>query len=225
MEHLFKIWIESSKEPHSYEEPQAATHRSPSYHGYFARPPPLRTSSTYDDDDAFKNVAMNLLSRHEKLGLSANEAILATLIDSTQRSSFYQGLCFRLDRSCHLSPCTASLVLHLNETLGKKLKEMVVAECKGDLFCSNKLTTPQGISNCKSMKQKVQRRFFPDSDKGSITSPVRSGSGIFGSKRRIQNIDWKLAEAIQQVNHLSLDGPHQFSSSKSSGYEPPAQGM
>jgi len=225
MERFLKLWVESSKEPQPFEEVESAknvTYPSPMFHSFLSRPPPLRTSSTYDDDDAFNVVALNLLSRHDTLGLSATEAILATLIDANQRASFNHGLCNRLDRSAHLSPSTASLVHHLNKALGKELKELIVAECKIDPCYTNKPTTPRGVGYCRSMKQKMHRCFFPDRDKGVITSPIRSNNSVlFGSKRRVQNIDWKMAEAIQQVNHLCLDGSQFVSPSKADGYEPP----
>jgi len=69
-------------------------------------------------------------------------------------------------------------------------------------------------------KKSTPRRFFPDTDMGSF----------FRSKRRVQNIDWKLAEAVKQVEHLQLDGmttsPGAIQGNKNSGggggsYEPP----
>lgn len=201
------------------------------YQGYLSRPPPLRTSCTYDDDEAFNNVAINLLSRHDTLGLTAQEAILATLFDPSQRASFYEGLCVRLDRCIHLSPNTTSLVQCLYEKLGNELKEMVSSESKGGVpYYTKKMGTPRGANNNsfgRNMKQLVQRRFFPDttgSHAEKHQSPSSSGA-IFHNKRRVQNIDWKMAEAIQQVNHLRLDGTSPPSTQqynhKATNYEPP----
>lgn len=193
MDRIRQIWIESAR---------SSSFDGPHYHCN-VRPPPLRTSSTYDDDDAFNNVALNLLSRYETLGLKATETIMATLIGVKQRASFYDGLCVRLDRCSHLSPNTASLVTSLERILGKELKEMVVAESKGQPCYTTKPVsphpTPGGLTTCRNSKKKsMSRRFFPDvSDKTAA---------FFGSKRRVQNIDWKLAEAIQQVEQLRLDG-------------------
>jgi hypothetical protein len=94
-----RIWIESR---HSGSEEGPYIN--------ICRPPPLRTSNTYDDDDTFSNVSLNLLSRHEGLGLSAAETILATLISPKQRTSYYDGLCVRMDRFSHLPPSMASIV-------------------------------------------------------------------------------------------------------------------
>jgi hypothetical protein len=220
--------MSSSFEETSSSSSKNIPHNSPMYHCYLSRPPPLRTCSTYDDDEAFNNVALNLLSRHNTLGLSATEAILATLIDTNQRSSFYEALCIRLDRLAHLSPNTASFVHCLNENIGKELREMVLAENKGEPCYAKKPVTPRGIGYCRNMKQKVNRRFFPDGEKGMVSSPIPStatGGGIFGSKRRVQNIDWKLAEAIQQVNHLRLDGSQTSPPQKMNGYEAPTRGF
>lgn len=46
-------------------------------------------------------------------------------------------------------------------------------------------------------KKSTPRRFFPDTE---------CMGSFFRSKRRVQNIDWKLAEAVKQVEHLQLDG-------------------
>jgi hypothetical protein len=222
MDRIRQIWIESARSS-SFEGPHHQHHCN-------SRPPPLRTSSTYDDDDTFNNVALNLMSRYESLGLTAMEAILATLIGAKQRASFYDGLCIRLDRSSHMSPNTASLLESLERVFGHHLKEMVMAECKGQPCYSTKPATPRhtaGIvggggapATCRNAKKTTPRRFFPDGDKISAPS-----MGFFGSKRRVQNIDWKLAEAIQQVEHLRLDGvaspPNSTPPTTSTGYEPP----
>jgi hypothetical protein len=232
MDRFLKLWVESARVSSSFDETSSNNHCSPPIHQrYLSRPPPLRTSSTYDDDDAFNNVALNLLSRHNTLGLSAQEAILATLIDSNQRASFYEGLCVRLDRTTHLSPNTSSLVQCIYETLGKELKDMVTSETKGAPYYPNKPVTPRSnMGYCRNVKQLVQRRFFPEGvgtekqQQQQMMSPsIGGGVALFGSKRRVQNIDWKMAEAIQQVNHLRLDGtsPTVQHMKSVSVYEPP----
>lgn len=211
MDRIRQIWIDSARSESFDSRPQ--------FHGH-GRPPPLRTSTTYDDDDAFNNVALNLLSRNEILGLTPTEAILATLISSEQRASFFDGLAFRQDRSSHLSPNTASLVDSIERVFGKELKEIVMTECKGQPCYNIKPVAPRHTgpvtrSNSAPKMKSTPRRFFPDVDK--TAAPMM---GFFASKRRIQNIDWKLAEAIQQVDHLRLDGlesPRKVST----GYEPP----
>lgn len=230
MDRIRQIWVESARSS-SFDS------SGPQFQCGIARPPPLRTSSTYDDDDAFNNVALNLLSRHETLGLSSTEAILATLINAKQRASFYDGFCARLDRSSHLSPNTASLVESLERSFGKELKGMVMEECKGQPYYTTKPVCPRhtvvpcgdnsGNSsattsttttchNAAAKKKSNPRRFFPDVDKTAAPS-----MGLFGSKRRVQNIDWKLAEAIQQVEHLRLDGLDSPLRQHTTGYGPP----
>ncbi len=232
MDRLLKIWVEPTRVSSSFDD-VSLNNSPPAYScGNLSRPPPLRTSSTYDDDDAFNNVALNLLSRHETLGLTPQEAILATLFDHSQRASFYEALCIRLERFTHLSPNTTSIVQCVHDNLGKDLKQMVLSESKGALSCyTNKPVAPRGnIGYCRNMKQLVQRRFFPEGgDKQQSNNHSSSGGNtiLFGSsKRRVQNIDWKMAEAIQQVNQLRLDGTspiqqQQHPPMKSSGYEPP----
>lgn len=237
MDRILKIWVEPTRVSSSFDD-ISLNNSPPTYnsHGNLSRPPPLRTSSTYDDDDAFNNVALNLLSRHETLGLSPQEAILATLFDHSQRASFYEALCMRLERFTHLSPNTTSIVQCVHDKLGKDLKQMVLSESKGALSCyTNKPVAPRGnIGYCRNMKQLVQRRFFPeggDKQQSNTHSSGGSNSILFGSsKRRVQNIDWKMAEAIQQVNHLRLDGTSPVQQQqqqqhhpqmKSAGYEPP----
>jgi hypothetical protein len=230
MDRFLKIWVESARISSSFDESSGSNSINTSpptcNHGYLSRPPPLRTSSTYDDDEAFNNVALNLLSRHDTLGLTAQEAILATLFDHSQRASFYEALCIRLDRFTHLSPNTTSLVQCVQEKFGKDLKQMVLSESKGAPYnYTSKPVAPRGnIGYCRNMKQLVQRRFFPEGgDKQQSTAS--SNTTIFGSsKRRVQNIDWKMAEAIQQVNQLRLDGMspmQQQNHSKNMVYDPP----
>jgi hypothetical protein len=228
MDRILKIWVESARVSSSFDDISINSHESiPVYNGYLSRPPPLRTSSTYDDDDAFNNVAVNLLSRHDTLGLTAQEAIMATLIDHNQRTSFYEGLCVRLDRSVHLSPNTASLVQHIHEKLGKALKEMISYDNKGaPCGYTNKPATPRSsISYCRNVKQMVHRRFFPDGGEKQHYQTTPQGNIFGGNKRRVQNIDWKMAEAIQQVQRLQLDrtSPIQQQQMKNVAYyEPPS---
>ena len=232
MDRFLKIWVDSARISSSFDETSSSNsidNSPPTYNsGNLSRPPPLRTSSTYDDDEAFNNVALNLLSRHDTLGLTAQEAILATLFDHSQRASFYEALCIRLDRVTHLSPNTTSLVQRVHEKLGKDLKQMILSESTGaPCFYTNKPVAPRGnIGYCRNMKQLMQRRFFPEGgDNNKQQSSSNNYTMIFGSsKRRVQNIDWKMAEAIQQVHQLRLDGAspmQQPNYSKNVVYEPP----
>jgi hypothetical protein len=225
MDIIRHIWVESGSRSSSFEggggvsgssegpSPPTGTTTAAVFN---SRPPPLRTSSTYDDDETFTNVALNLLSRFECLHLTTREAILSALISPQQRASFLDGICLRLDRASHLSPKTLSLVHSLERLLGRELRDMVYAEANinGEQPCcyTTKPVTPRHTAQnqhhhphqstsmsstmtCRSNTKK-SRRFFPDCDSFFLG----------GRKRRVQNIDWKLAEAVQQVENLRLDG-------------------
>jgi hypothetical protein len=220
MERL-RLWIESSL---SKEEHQNRVYAN-------SRPPPLRTSSTYDDDEAFNNVALNLLSRYEALKLSVEEALSSTLVSPKQRASFLDGLCARRYRSSHhMSPNTASLVSGVERVFGKALKDMVENESHGGNTVYHLHNNPHASG--RSTKKKKHRRFFPEIDASSSSSASTRSSGGGGAlfrKRRIQNIDWRLTEAIERVESLRLDGdtppPHQGQQGGgfvgTGSYEPP----
>ena len=269
MDRIKQIWIEASRSS-SFDSP--AMHHNQDHP---PRPPPLCTSSTYDDDEVFNKTGLSLLSRYETLGLSAQEVLLATLISPKQRASFLEGLSVRLDQS--IVNNNFQLLQALEKTFGKDLQELVVAESKaneGHFYSTNPMAprhttasraagmatqnddededaaseavpqpTPEDqnipMSNSSmssgsisdrphhsstqaqgTKKKSTPRRFFPDTDMGSF----------FRSKRRVQNIDWKMAEAVKQVEHLQLDGmtttsPSAIQGNKNSGgggsYEPP----
>jgi hypothetical protein len=225
MDRIRQIWVEAASPStiHQKENHQATTN-SPILS--ISRPPPLRTSSTYDDDEVFHNVSVNMLSRYESLGLSAQEAILATLVSPKQRASFFEGLCVRIDRVAHCSPITASLIKSMNRVFGRALKELIDADEENSNPTStlnhhpfiygtskNKPTTPRAMggegglshppstssssSSARGTDKKSRRCFFPDS-KG------RNTIGFF-RKRRVQNIDWKLLQSVQRVENLRLD--------------------
>lgn len=305
-----RLWIESSKQHSSNNEatdgPYITTVKTtnavaPGSNSFFKQqrriqvPPPLRTSNTYDDDEAFTNVSLNLLSRQNGLGLSPIETVMATLISPKQRSSYYDGLTSRLDRLIQLSPSLISIVQSIESIFGTDLRSIVEKECcitnattivnnvaETSTALSNTSTGNNGggtaiiplfqrlppiaprhvsssvtttsssigtvvsdlsiatstssISRCskasntscdtKIMKQqrKKRRRFFPDTNSTtscrshtnkctannniiSTSSSLSSSSSFFRNKTRVQNIDWKLVQAIQQVETLRLDGP------------------
>lgn len=185
------------------------------------RPPPLRTSNTYDDEDIFNNVSLNLLSRYDALGLSAAETIQATIISQQERISFHEALCIRRSRSVHhVSPSTALLVERVDKTFGCELMRMIREENGGKeiqtwgkchFSADGPPTTPPAGSEVVEKKAR-RRRFFPDSDS--------KGGGFFRS-RKVKNIDWSLAEAVSQVQSLRLDGSP--STPKGAGaYQPPS---
>ena len=194
------------------------------------RPPPLRTSSTYDDDDAFNSVALNLLSRHRALDLSVAEVIKCTLVKPQDRASFFEGLQHRKCRVVNISPSTYSLLQDTDRTFGSELRRIVESE-SSILKRQNVLPTPRnnmlssGSSGSSSSgaaplstrgtapKKRKTRRFFPDCD-----------SSVLFRSRRVQNIDWRLVDAISQVQSLKLDGAPSGTMDGVDSYEPPTMG-
>lgn len=106
------------------------------------RPPPLRTTSTYDDDEAFNNTAKQLFG----VSRSPKEAIFAVLVTPQQRSSFLEGLCHRKERTPN------SLILSIDERFGSILKDIISSE-----------TANPKTPRCDEHEKKP-RRFFPDVD-------------------------------------------------------------
>jgi hypothetical protein len=225
-----RVWIESRPASMQEEDRHGMTMGFGGDAGLF-RPPPLRTTSTYDDEDAFNNVSLNLLSRYDALSLSASEAIKATIISPRERISFHEALSIRRSRSLHVSPSTALLVERVDKTFGSDLLNMIREETGGEEIRSwgkrqfsvgGSPATPRAIQNSTSSgsesrhdvfeKKTRRRRFFPDSD---------SKSGGFFRSRRVKNIDWNLAEAVSQVQSLRLDGS-QGTPKCDSTYQPPS---
>jgi hypothetical protein len=191
------------------------------------RPPPLRTSDTYDDEDAFKNVSLNLLSRYEALELSASETIRATIISPQERLSFHEALCNRKSRALHVSPSNVSLVERVDKIFGNDLLNMIREDTGGEDTRSlgkrqfgcppmtpRENSTSSGSEYRNDVFEKItrRRRFFPDSD---------SKSGGFFRSRRVKNFDWSLADAVSQVQSLRLDGS-QDTPKGDSTYQPPS---
>lgn len=178
------------------------------------RPPPVRTSSTYDDEEAFSRVALNLLSRYQALGISASETIKTVLVKPGDKASFLEGLSVRKSQMSHLSPSTATLVESVDQNFYKELIRMVEEE-------NNRAppTTPRAMAMSSGAEKKANRRgrffTFPDSD--------GSQSGGFFRSRRICNIDWTINETVQQVQTLTLDGPSPCDTRSGEGsYTPPS---
>jgi hypothetical protein len=223
-----RVWMETR---HQSGAGDSSIHSASSMSGYY-RPPPLRTTNTYDDDDVFNKLALNLLSRYGALGLSAKDTLHATLLAPQDRASFLEALLNRKGRLPALSPQTASLIHDVDRLFGHELKAIVDSEhvtlkrqnyhgstssSSGDSMgnvnrdsCNNcsSATGGGGVANkkCKS------RRFFPES--GEPTS-------VFFRSRRVQNIDWKLVEMTQQVQSLQLDGSTASTPATNVKYEPP----
>lgn len=220
-----------------------------------SRPSLIRTTNSFDgNDETFSFVALNLLSRCEYFGLTPSDAIHATLVTPRERLSFLEALSVRKMQAHqahhHLSPSTVSLIETVDTRFGKDLVRIVETEdsmahmkpaCELSAHTlDSSIETKNGTAAMHGQQPQVgtfhihppqrrcadQRRenrtrafFFPDS------------SAIWGSRTRgkmtTRNIDWKLAEAIEQVTSLRLDGidmspPTTTKASTSSlGYEPP----
>lgn len=157
--------------------------------------PPLRTSSTYDDDEAFNRIALNLLSRFEALPMSAKDAIQSVLLSPASIASFLEGLNTRKARSSLMSPSTSCLIHRIDATFSADLHKLVE---KNSSICP-----PRLHDTCHAPRR--LRRFFSDSD----CLPVFRA-------RKVQNIDWRMAEAIEHVEALQLDEPPRV------GYKPPS---
>lgn len=257
----FRVWMEARSEGSITNNHQSSNGITCPY-----RPPPLCTSSNflvpgfYDlihDDDAFQQVALSLLSRHNALGITPLEAIKLTLSQPSERANFWEGLQARCGkcRNNHLSPSAISLLENLDRTFSQDLRKIVESErysintqrhddiengppCSprhmnlpvsssagsSNGSSSSGSSTSQGINPSLSIqppapKKRKNRRFFPDCD---AVFNMRSRGA------RVQNIDWKLAEAISHVQSLRLDGdrpPVQIAGSPvHNDYEPPTMG-
>lgn len=161
------------------------------------RPPPLRTTGTYDDDEFFNSVALNMLARYEALNLSIPEAISCTLVSVGSRLSFWEALSSRIARSDHMSPSTQSLVQQTHLLFSIELKRMLEHELdttskKSPPTAPRHITRPLSFDKTTKSKKKG-RRFFPDCD-------------AFFRSKKVVNLDWTLTQTIQQVQSLQLDG-------------------
>lgn len=106
------------------------------------RQPPLRTTSTYDDDEAFNTTAKQLLG----VARNPKEAIYVVLVTPNQRASFFEGLCNRKER------IATPLIHSIDEQFGSILKDIVMNETANP-------KTPRFDQH-----EKKPRRFFPDVD-------------------------------------------------------------
>lgn len=222
----------------------------------------LRTSNSYDCEERFSIVALNMLSRYEYFGMKPEDAIRETLVTPKDRSCFLEALNVRKmyshQHEHHLSPSTVNLVKTVECNFGKDLTRMVEKESSPCGNMGNTSHIAMGAAGYESNNTPITREqqnavfqaqpclmiqrkcsqthqgrgkristskgqvprafFFPD---------TTSLFSVTSSKVTARNIDWKLAEAIEQVSSLRLDGmpmsPTTTCSTVSSGmsYEPP----
>lgn len=92
----------------------------------------LQTVNSYDCDESFSIVALNLLSRYEYFGMKPEDAILETLVTPRERLGFLEALNVRkmytYQTQHHLSPSTLNLVQTLDSNFGEDLTRMVERE-------------------------------------------------------------------------------------------------
>jgi hypothetical protein len=181
------------------------------------RPPPLRTTSTYDDDEAFQSTAKQILARVKSTQSSPRDAIYHVLVSANQRACFWEGLNQRKDRdqTNHLPSGLAMLVQALEDaSVGKLLKDICSRESSNPKTprCDNNTSSSSSHHTNNSAEGHQQpysaqhqqpkkcstRRFFPAD---FVVMDFRKNT------RRVQNIDWKLCEANSAVDSFRLDGP------------------
>eukprot|EP00977_Amphora_coffeiformis_P018410 scaffold6456_cov147-Amphora_coffeaeformis.AAC.7 len=178
------------------------------------RPSVIQTDNNYDDDESFTLASLNLLSKHEYLSLTPRDAINSTLVVPVERSMYLEALYIRKSRACHLSPSAASLVQNVEKTFGAELKRIVDRES-----C---VTNPHHNG--------INRFFHLNSNNRPPSTPCREknrrsfcfGESAFFGGCSVKKIDWKLTEAIEQVQSLRLDGSPAAPTS-SGTYAPPQQ--
>ena len=175
------------------------------------RPSVIQTDNNYDDDESFTLASLNLLSKHEYLSLTPRDAINSTLVFPKERSMFLDALYIRKTRVGHLSPSAASLVQNVEKIFGVELRKIVDREsCMtnphhgGKFFHLN--TSRQPSTPCR---EKNRRTFC-------------FGESAFFGGCKVKKLDWKLTEAIEQVQSLRLDGSPAGPSSATQTYTPPS---
>ena len=177
-----------------------------------SEPPSVQTDNSYDDDESFTMASLNLLSKHEYLSLSPRDAINSTLVFPLERSMYLEALCVRKTRVCHLSPSAASLIQNVEKIFGVELKKIVERES-----C---LTNPHHGSNKFFHLNTNRPPSTPRREKNRRSFCFGESSAFFGGCR-VTKLDWKLTEAIEQVQSLRLDGSPAATSTTT--YTPPPQ--
>ena len=207
----------------------------PNFGGGNFYPPALNPeqNTKYHNDDAFTNVSLNLLARYEQLNLTATESIQATLASHEERSAFYEALCFQKSQISQMGAYSASSMLQkIDEAFGAELKSMCMPHHQAAGPTTHEHVpapmTPRNDRNPATansfhhflnprgvrQQQAQPRCFFPDSG---------PRSSRYLMQKKVQNIDWQLAQAVQQVVSLSLDGPAAKTETPSfARYEPPS---
>lgn len=201
-----KTWIDQAAI-----NPKPTTGRARAVSDSTSDRPSVQTDNTYDDDESFTMASLNLLSKQEYLSLSPRDAINSTLVFPLERSMYLEALYVRKTRVGHLSPSTASLILNVEKIFGVELRRIVERE-------SCTMIPFHGANN---------RFFHMSTTNRPPSTPCREKnrrsfcfgeSAFFGG---CKNLDWKLTEAIEQVQSLRLDGSP--AAPPSATYTPPPQ--
>lgn len=151
---------------------------------------PLRTTSTFDDDEAFLSTARQLLSTGN---------ILASL-QRDQRLSFLEGLRARRRNVHLLSPQMAQILQAL-----QPIEQVLAAAVEGEHGSSSATYCNQHQHKPGAPKTKRSRRFFAGGGDGDSTGSssgstrTRRPTGFRKNTRRVgaQNID--LCEAVDNL--------------------------
>lgn len=178
------------------------------------RPSVIQTDNNYDDDESFTMASLNLLSKHEYLSLTPRDAINSTLVFPLERSMYLEALYIRKSRACHLSPSAASLIQNVEKIFGVELKKIVDRESSATnphhhYFHGGKFVQLNANRPPSAPCREKNRRSFC------------FGESAFFGGCKVKSLDWKLTEAIEQVQSLRLDGSP--AAPQTGTYTPPQQ--
>ena len=213
--------------------------------GFMCRPPPLKTSSTFDNDDAFAAVAGAMLYRYENEGQSERDAVHATLISSAERRAFLEALDIRnvqIYASEHQSELEENtlhqLVQRTTDIFATTLRDMwrESATCESELNDMDSACDRNNASDTSGSKYRKPppspKHVLQSRSSSLSTHSSGSRSGVHSrrrffpdsdSSRRCRTrvrFDWK-RPTPEPVKSLHLD-EHPPTPPRVSKYEPPS---
>ena len=217
--------------------------------GFLNRPPPLKTSSTFDNDDAFAAVARAMLYRYENEGQSERDAVHATLITAAEKRAFLEALDLRnveIYATEHQSELEENafhrLVQRVTTIFGDTMREMWrESQCRDvnneSSACGRTAATLASSSNRyrkappspKNALQHKSSTVSAQSNDSENSAGSRNRRRFFpdsDSSRRCRTrirFDWKLTTP-EPVQSLQLDGSLEDppTPQRKSLYEPPS---
>ena len=142
-----------------------------------------------------------------------------SLHNANERRSFMVALNTRISSGYHASNGMDESLLHsIEHIFGDELRRIVASE--GRSF--PKLNWRGGLAPKNNGREGVSVQTNPSNSSGRrfFSSSAADPAIVLGSSST-KNIDWKLTEAISQVNCLTLDGMAPHSGSGIPHYEPP----